>query len=169
MFLYTYIPPYPHVHRQTEYLSPLSSSWPLKGAVNTFTSPSALGAACLCHYTESTATPTVWIQPVLFVLLPGGKDKSLNKMAPFRGMICFQFSLLIGQDARAVLYGSMEAEFDLWRGSIQFIHHHLLPGGLWMLSMDISPLCWDSTVSLPSAAYACFFPDCSQGTSPLSS
>lgn len=48
----------------------------------------------------------------------GGKDKSFNKIAPFRGMIWFQFSLLMGQQARIVLHESMGAEFDLWRGRL---------------------------------------------------
>lgn len=95
------------------------------------------------------------------------RRKSLNKIAPFRGMICVQFRLLIGQKAKAELYGSTEVKFDLWRGSVPFIHHLLLPDNLLMLPMGISPLCWDSSVSLASSVYVYFFPDCSQGITSL--
>lgn len=118
MVLHTYIPTHPLTHRQTEYLSPLSSFRPLKQTMNSSTTPGALGAAHLCHFMEWTAALRVWTQPARFVLLPGGKNKSLNKMVPFRGMIWFQFSLLIGQGARIVLHESMGAESDLWRGRL---------------------------------------------------
>lgn len=142
---------------QTAYLSPLSSFWLSKQAINPSTSASALEAARLCHYTESTATPTTWMQPALFALLPKGNDKSLNKMASFRGKICFQLSLLIGQEARAELYGSVETNFELWKRNIQFIHNLLLLEDLWTLPMGVSPLCWDSSVSCTSTVYMYFF------------
>lgn len=86
-------------------------------------------------------------------------------------MIWFQFSLLIGQEARIVLHESMGADFDLWRGRLNLsLIFHL---SLYQVICECCPMGFNPVLGqhcvIASVASVYFFPDCRQGISLLAS
>lgn len=150
MVLHTYIPAYPLTHRQTEYLSPLSSFRPLKQTVNTSTIPSALGAAYWSHFTERTAVPTVWIQLALFALLPGERRDPWTKWPTLVAWYGFSSACWYGKKPELFCTNPWEQILTSEEEDWIYPSYSIYPSIRWSVNAApwVSTLCWESTVSL---------------------